>query len=688
MAATVALGGVLQTWGRNDEALKAFEAALADAEARGLKGEIASNLALVGGVHEAEGRFNTATLLYQRALAVARELGQERDEAVLHNALGRAFVRWGKLEEGDKHLQTALALAERLQLTDETARILVHLGALAQKRGDLEAAQAFAKRGLDLARSSKVKPDEASALNNLGLLELRPGRYKEAQKYFLEAIAIKEQLRESAKGLDRISTLDAWISSHRALVLAEFLDGDPAAACDAGERMKARYLAEQIRGRVANEAQARPGIEAARQTLAERTAIVSFLNVDWAHPMAVVATRETIRAYTIDAPGLRARLEAWGRQGRSARPSGKPQPSRMSCLTQADGAIPAILEEYRQLLSLPLPSPTQRRKREWLAHSLFDVLLAPAEDVLAGTDELIVIPDGSLYAIPLETLRLPDGRYLVERHHVAYLPSLHVRTLLALRRYGDRPRSLLAMGGVPYGEAQNPPQTAPVSRSALASLRTSAYDDLERGASMHDVYAALGARGLTPLPGTQLEVEAIAHIVPGSTVLSGAHATEKRVKDLSRNGTLRGYRVLHFATHGLLVPDAPELSALVLTEAETGSDEEDGYLSAGEVAKLDIQADFVALSACETGRGKIFAGDGAVGLTQAFLEAGANAVAVSLWQVTDAPTKEFMVGLYEAVQAGTTYARAMTEVKRRAIRSNTRLREPVYWAPFVYYGSE
>jgi len=94
----------------------------------------------------------------------------------------------------------------------------------------------------------------------------------------------------------------------------------------------------------------------------------------------------------------------------------------------------------------------------------------------------------------------------------------------------------------------------------------------------------------------------------------------------------------------------------------------------------------VDLSACETGLGKVYQGEGVVGLTQAFLVAGARSMAVSLWQVADESTREFMVGVYRLVQeGGMPYARAMTEMRRQFIRSG-RWREPFFWAAFVYYG--
>jgi hypothetical protein len=111
----------------------------------------------------------------------------------------------------------------------------------------------------------------------------------------------------------------------------------------------------------------------------------------------------------------------------------------------------------------------------------------------------------------------------------------------------------------------------------------------------------------------------------------------------------------------------------------------------GEIAELDIKADFVNLSACETGLGKIYGGEGVVGLTQSFLLAGANAVSVSLWMVADESTSQFMVSMYDRIQdKEISYADAMTEVKRRFINGNYGevYKAPYYWAPFVYYGKD
>ena len=191
------------------------------------------------------------------------------------------------------------------------------------------------------------------------------------------------------------------------------------------------------------------------------------------------------------------------------------------------------------------------------------------------------------------------------------------------------------------------------------------------------------------LPGTLEEIKAISKMYKDVTMLTGKKAAESEVKGLSRSGMLRKYQVIHFATHGISVPEVPELSALVLTQSGEKQGTEDGYLQMQEIAGLKLKADFVNLSACETGLGRLYGGEGVVGLTQAFLVAGANGLSVSLWQVADKSTMKFMVELYRLVKEDKlSYAEAISQVKREFIAGEygKTYQAPFYWAPFVYYG--
>jgi CHAT domain-containing protein/tetratricopeptide (TPR) repeat protein len=687
---TTALAAVYDAWGKYEQALQLYEQSLELAERLHAPAQILGASSSICHVQQVQERFEASVSCYRRALDLAERLGADGSRASLHDVLGTALFQWRKIDEAEKEYREALAISERLDKRDETARILIHLGGVSHLKGDHAAARELYLRGLELTRAAGTSADEATALTNLGLLAQTVGDQSEAERYLLAAIALKEQLRLTATGKDRRDFLASWISTYRSLVLLHALHDNPAAAFDAGERIKARYLAEQIGARATTAGGSRQGIEAVRRVLGKKTAILSFSNID-SCPVAILASREALRLHLVTpGAGIDCHVLCGTAGGLSAAACGMGPAQRRpsSGMLAADERLADMLLAYRTLLAKPAPSTSEHKERERLARELYARLIAPFEEQLAGKDELIVIPDGVLYTIPIETLRLPDERFLVERYHVTYLPSLSVRQLLEKRRYAARPRPLLAVAGAGRS-GSGAQQPSMVSTRQVDALRGEALQRIETGASACEVYAALGFGAWPALPGARSEVEDLGRIAPGSTVLSDEAASEKQLKALSRSGALRRFGALHFATHGLLVAEAPELSALVLAEAgncESPAEREDGYLSVREVAELDVQADFVTLSACETGLGKIYDGEGVVGLTQAFLEAGANGLSASLWRVSDAATKEFMTGLYRNVRRDrVSYARAMTEMKRRFIRGAD-TRAPFLWAPFVYYG--
>jgi CHAT domain-containing protein len=185
------------------------------------------------------------------------------------------------------------------------------------------------------------------------------------------------------------------------------------------------------------------------------------------------------------------------------------------------------------------------------------------------------------------------------------------------------------------------------------------------------------------------EVHEIKNVISRSNIFTGKNVTEKDIRELSKNWKFNEYKVLHFATHGLVVPEVPELSALALSQfKEKGK--EDGYLRTEEIAKMEIKADLVNLSAFDAGVGGIYEDDGLTRLIHSFVLSGAKAVSVSLWRVADESTSQFMATMYGLVQdKGMSYIDAITEVKRQFLNGEfgEKYKAPYYWAPFVYYGN-
>jgi CHAT domain-containing protein/Tfp pilus assembly protein PilF len=705
---TGSIGMVYQSWGRPDRALEYYSQALELAEQIGAMDQVLTNLRLIASIYQGRREFETAVDYYRQSLDLARELGRAGDVGVNYDGLGSVYFEWRKFDKALDYYEQALEQSRAIGKRDQISRNLIHIAGVYQIRGDTSGALETYEEALAMTRKIGARADEATVLNNIGTLFLNNQEYRTAADYFGRAIAVKEQLRDTAEGEIRRDFLASWISSYRWLIAAYLFDDQPVDVFRAGELIKARYLSEQIGERSGtrggSEQPVFPGIAAIQRTLSATEAVISYGNIDWDYPLIAYADRRNLDLHDI---GYEPFVSRNYREHRTAILKADNRTRGFTTVEIEESEIPVedqpsrfaeIIRTYRWLLSRPRLNTDERKTRDDLGRALYALLLQPLEEHLEGKQELIVVPDGILAFLPFEALIMPDGRYLVERFHIRYLPSLTVSTQIQRRNYGSRPKALLAFGGAVYkipagqGARQSRPDTSPiVSAQALKSFSAETRRVIRGGLDTRDAYATLGLNTWQDLPGTLTEVREIGRIVEGSDVITGPEVSEDRIKEMSVRGVLEDYRVLHFATHGLVVPPLPELSALVLSQdtSQGGAAQayrEDGYLTMGEIGELEIRADFVNLSACETGLGKIYGGEGVVGLSQAFLVAGANGLSVSLWQVADESTRTFMVGLYRLTQEeGLTYQQAMSEMKRRFI-ADPSLNDPFYWAPFVYYG--
>jgi CHAT domain-containing protein len=338
-----------------------------------------------------------------------------------------------------------------------------------------------------------------------------------------------------------------------------------------------------------------------------------------------------------------------------------------------------LCQVYRQLLSNPQSDLNTVHE---LGHLLYLLLIQPQAAFIKDAKRLLVIPDGVLGLVPFETLRDAQGRYLVEQMDIQYIQSFDVLYHLLQREYSPERKPLLAMGAAEYQPVSyaSEPIESPAEWLNLKRQLWSAPE-----APMREIYGALYAPAWQPLPGSLTEIEAIQTLVPGTELLQGTEVSEAEIKARSEADNLSEYKILHWAVHGLTVPEIPELSALVLSQTSEPQSE-DNYLRRPEIAKLKLKADFVNLSACETGLGKIFRGEGVVGLTQAFLQAGANRVSVSLWQISDTGTAQFMPAFYAKLGSG--YSQALNATKREFLagKYGKNHQHPYFWSPFVLYG--
>ncbi|MFZ4807059.1 MAG: CHAT domain-containing tetratricopeptide repeat protein [Hyphomicrobiaceae bacterium] len=319
------------------------------------------------------------------------------------------------------------------------------------------------------------------------------------------------------------------------------------------------------------------------------------------------------------------------------------------------------------------------------AHALYRKILGPVAPMLAGKQHLVVVPTGALTSLPMQVLvteappvtgntadRLKAASWLVRRHALSVLPSVaSLKALRSLARTGVAVRPFIGIGDPRLdggGEAD-------ARGKGVLPARYYRNGQVDTRA----------LRQLSPLPDTAQEVETVARVLGAGkdSVLLGDAATETEVKRRS----LKDYRIVHFATHGLVAGDLSGLAepALVLTPPAAPNELDDGLLTASEVAALTLDAEWVVLSACNTAAGDKVGAEALSGLARAFFYAGARALLVSHWSVYSDAATRLTIETFGALAADRKLGRA--EAFRRAmIREIDDGKPPAYWAPFVVVG--
>jgi len=622
-----------------------------------------------------EGQSERALASYRGALRFYDSLADVRSYARCLTSIGTVHAIRKERSSALSAYQGALAIRRQFADQSGSAMILRNMGSVYESAGD--AANAARSYVLSLATYRAIDdwPHVAVVGRDLGEFFIAQQRYGEAIAALSNSVEVTERLRLQATGGVRRDYLDSQIRTYQLLAWAFLQNKDPSGAYRATELSHAKFLAEQLADRSSWMAVEPPSVPKVQEMLTADTAILMYANVGSGYDFALVFTREGLFAQPLAPRGSKAgRVEISGVDDEA--PDG---PRGLSAKVRR---FRALLRETDQ---------TSNSEHEDLARSLYSRLVEPGSSYLQGKTRLLVIPEGILNVLPFEALIDPAGRYLVERFHITYCPSLRVWQFLAERRYEDVRKPLLAFGGATYGNvkpvAQRSREEIPEPEVLLGRLRGRIAEATATKRGLREIYEHAGLASWTDLPGTLAEVRAIAKIVPQADLVTGSNVSERNIKALSREGRLAQYRVLHFATHGFAVSSTPDLSALVLSDVNSRFGD-DGYLQADEVAHLKLRADFVNLSSCETGLGRLYRGEGVVGLTQAFLLAGANGVMVSLWHVDDAATAGFMTELYQNERKGLDFGEALTRVKREHLRraSGRGTAAPFDWASFVYIG--
>jgi CHAT domain-containing protein len=293
----------------------------------------------------------------------------------------------------------------------------------------------------------------------------------------------------------------------------------------------------------------------------------------------------------------------------------------------------------------------------------------------------MIVADGVLHYIPFAALPSPDTRRpLIARHELVSLPSASVLAEMRRDLTGRKAAAkAVAVFADPVFNTDDPRLKPESDKSLRQSGRESSSRDLER--AMRDL--GVGER-FTRLSFSRREAQAIASIAPAGQVMKALDFEASRATATAAG--ISQYRVVHFATHGLLNSEHPELSGVVLSLVDRQGQPQNGFLRLHDVYNLKLPAELIVLSACETGLGKEIRGEGIVGLTRGFMYAGAARVVASLWRVDDAATSEVMKLFYRGMfNRGLRPAAALREAQVE-IWKQDRWRSPYFWAAFTLQG--
>lgn len=352
--------------------------------------------------------------------------------------------------------------------------------------------------------------------------------------------------------------------------------------------------------------------------------------------------------------------------------------------------------------------PTPESVFEGERNVLYEKLIEPALPYIKGKSRLLIVPDGSLAFLPFDILRKSgDAKMLCEQYAVSLSPSVSVSMVANASRAKEA--RILAFGGAWYdtkASVEDHRRTfdgSDAGRGANRGFQSTDFSlKVENETQKVFVYKDIQQNGPSAyfrqqdlrwmdLPGTVAELNVLKDSVFPKRKYDERvqdEASEQTVKRLSKDGTLAAYQILHFACHGYFDKTFADLSSILFSEVSDkldGVSTEDGYLTIPEVSVLSLGADFVCLSACETGLGEVRVGDGMIGLNRAFMVAGARRVGVTLWGVDDEATAEFMASMYKKVERnGMDYEQAYRRTKAEFQRSEN-YSHPYYWAAFALY---
>jgi CHAT domain-containing protein len=624
-------------------------------------------------------RYDESIEWNRRALQVAESLGALSLVAKIEGNIAWSYLKMGDLENSLALNKNAERDALRAGLQQDRVLSLLQSGWIYYDMGDYASAENESQKALGLAKTLKDNGDAIYCLQDLAWIALAKGQLSVAQQDIEDALQLESQAPgQSQKLYTRLLAADVAAAAgdlSKAEQAYSLILGDPQSPVSFQWEAQAG-LAEIHAARgdaVAAErefSEAISTIGKAQRELQHEEFRLSFLTsaihfydayVDFLvarhRPDDALAVAERSRAQTLTA-GLTEPSQALMTTFPRANPQQLAARFHSTLLFYSLGTrhsyLWVITRQKTTLLSLPAQSeidPLVKSYRDRIldgdnpleapdspAAKLYSILIAPAAKLIPHNSRVIALPDGSLYSLNFETLIVPDPapHYWIQDVTLTNASSL---TLLQRSRSTPPPQNarLFLVGDAISSDEQFPPLRQAAREMALVKEH---FPEVRR------------------------------HILAGADATPPSYFSAEPER----------FDFLHFVTHGTASRTHPLDSAVILTKSGDST-----KLYAHEIITRPLHAYLVTVSACDGVGTRSYAGEGLVGLSWAFLRAGAHNVIASLWEVNDDSTPKLMDELYKGVKAGQDPATALRNAKLSLVRSSGTFRKPFYWAPFQLY---
>jgi CHAT domain-containing protein/tetratricopeptide (TPR) repeat protein len=743
------LGYVYEELGEKQKALQNYMSALTLFQSIGNRFGEEGSLYKIGKVYFSLKNIGEALNYYEQSRQVSRAIADKRMEAVAVGLIGQVFASSGDKKNALKHFNQALLLNKAGGDRREEAYSLNNIALIYKDLGEKQKALGYYSKALSLNRLTGDRFGESSTRYGIALIKRDLGKLEDAHAEMTEALALAESLRTNVVSSDLRLSYAANLRQAFELqidILMQMHQRDPrgnfnSLGFEISERARARALLDSL-----SEAQAQIRQGADRVLLEKETQIEEQLSKkadEGAQLMAAGNNAETERV-TKEISQLTTQYDEVKSEIRISNPHyaalRQPQPLSLKDVQQRVLDDNSVLLEYAlgdqqsylwavtkdECWSYSLPGRTEIEKlagdvyklvtahqpvagetienlearvaqaNEQLPAAIFQlstILLDPVADRL-GTKRLLIVSDGALQYVPFQiltkttltdaadrSLKTTSRRALVEDHELINQPSASALALLLDEgKTRTAPSGSVAVFADPVFEFDDP-RISP--SSATPSSQPIRDETAVRGA-LRDVGVAGASSRIPRLQASRDEAEAI---MSAAAWWSGYKATGfEASRATAMKAELGNYRIVHFATHGLLNSEHPELSGIVLSLVDEKGQPQDGFLRLHDIYNLNLPVDLVVLSACNTALGKDVRGEGLIGLTRGFMYAGASSVVASLWKVDDDATAELMKLFYAGMLQEELSPAAALRKAQLAMSKQKRWQSPYYWSGFIIQG--